>query len=108
MKYLVYTKDGCPSCENAVKLLVSKGLQFETAQASVGCYGMTLKGYISSVWKCDVKTVPQIFTLDDAGDILCYIEGGYEGLKEHLSYRGQINWLNYIDFSKVTYRLNKA
>lgn len=97
MKYLVYTKDGCPSCENAVKLLDSKGLKFETAQASVGCYGMPLKEYISSVWKCDVKTVPQVFTLDDAGDILGYIEGGYEGLKEHLSYQIGIVKGDYVE-----------
>ena len=73
MKAIVWSKNQCPFCDQAKKLLGSRGIEFEERNVSTD---WTKEQLLESV--PTARTLPQIF-LDDN-----YI-GGFTELRKHLS-----------------------
>ncbi len=77
MRYILFTREGCPYCSMAVELLEAKGLEhkvvnFQRSQADL----------LNEVKKAhDWKTVPMVFARE--GSDIEFI-GGYTDLKERL------------------------
>jgi glutaredoxin len=71
MKAIVWSKYHCPYCDQAKKLLESKGIEYE--ERKIGD-GYTREDLLESV--PNARTVPQIF-LDDQ------LIGGFTELKKH-------------------------
>jgi glutaredoxin 3 len=71
MKALIWSKYHCPYCDQAKKLLESKGIEYE--ERKIGD-GYTKEDLLESV--PNARTVPQIF-LDDQ------LIGGFTELKKH-------------------------
>jgi glutaredoxin 3 len=74
MKAIVWSKNACPFCDQAKKLLGSKGIEFEERNLSAEKW--TKEQLLEAV--PTARTLPQIF-LDDN-----YI-GGFTELRRHLS-----------------------
>jgi glutaredoxin 3 len=74
MKAIVWSKNACPFCDQAKKLLGSKGIEFEERNLSAEKW--TKEQLLEAV--PTARTLPQIF-LDDN-----YI-GGFTELRKHLS-----------------------
>jgi len=74
MKAVVWSKNQCPFCDQAKKLLGSKGIEFEERNLSAEKW--TKEQLLEAV--PNARTLPQIF-LDDN-----YI-GGFTELRKHLS-----------------------
>ena len=74
MKAIVWSKNQCPFCDQAKKLLGSKGIEFEERNLSAEKW--TKEQLLEAV--PTARTLPQIF-LDDN-----YI-GGFTELRKHLS-----------------------
>jgi glutaredoxin len=74
MKAVVWSKNQCPFCDQAKKLLGSKGIEFEERNLSAEKW--TKEQLLEAV--PTARTLPQIF-LDDN-----YI-GGFTELRKHLS-----------------------
>lgn len=72
MKAIVWSKDNCTYCDQAKKLLESKGVEFE--ERKIG-YGYTLEDLLAVV--PNARTAPQIFLDED------YV-GGFTELKQKL------------------------
>ena len=72
-KAIVWSKNSCPFCDQAKKLLGSKGIEFEERNVSTDWTKDQLLAAVP-----DARTLPQIF-LDDN-----YI-GGFTELRQHLS-----------------------
>lgn len=73
MKAIVWSKTPCPYCENAKKLLDSKGIEYEVRDVTAGTW--TKEQLLEAV--PNARTVPQVF-LDDE------LIGGYTELVAHL------------------------
>jgi glutaredoxin len=73
MKAIVWSKNQCPFCDQAKKLLGSKGIEFEERNVSTDWTKDQLLEAVPTA-----RTLPQIF-LDDN-----YI-GGFTELRRHLS-----------------------
>ena len=73
MKAIVWSKNACPFCDQAKKLLGSKGIEFEERNLSAEKW--TKEQLLEAV--PTARTLPQIF-LDDN-----YI-GGFTELRKHL------------------------
>ena len=73
MKAVVWSKNQCPFCDQAKKLLGSKGIEFEERNVSTDWTKEQLLEAVPTA-----RTLPQIF-LDDN-----YI-GGFTELRKHLS-----------------------
>lgn len=73
MNVVVWSKDNCPNCDSAKKLLKLKGVDFEERNMSSGKW--TKDDLINAV--PTARTVPQIFFDEE-----CI--GGYNELKERL------------------------
>ena len=73
MKAIVWSKNACPFCDQAKKLLGSKGIEFEERNVSTDWTKEQLLEAVPTA-----RTLPQIF-LDDN-----YI-GGFTELRRHLS-----------------------
>jgi glutaredoxin len=73
MKAVVWSKNQCPFCDQAKKLLGSKGIEFEERNVSTDWTKEQLLEAVPTA-----RTLPQIF-LDDN-----YI-GGFTELRRHLS-----------------------
>jgi glutaredoxin len=73
MKAIVWSKNQCPFCDQAKKLLGSKGIEFEERNVSTDWTKDQLLAAVPNA-----RTLPQIF-LDDN-----YI-GGFTELRQHLS-----------------------
>jgi glutaredoxin 3 len=74
MKAIVWSKNACPFCDQAKKLLGSRGIEFEERNLSAEKW--TKEQLLEAV--PTARTLPQIF-LDDN-----YI-GGFTELRKHLS-----------------------
>lgn len=74
MKAIVWSKNQCPFCDQAKKLLDSKGIEYEERNLSAEKW--TKEQLLEAV--PTARTLPQIF-LDDN-----YI-GGFTELRQHLS-----------------------
>jgi len=74
MKAIVWSKNACPFCDQAKKLLGSRGIEFEERNLSAEKW--TKEQLLEAVPAA--RTLPQIF-LDDN-----YI-GGFTELRKHLS-----------------------
>lgn len=72
MKAVVWSRDHCPYCVSAKKLLEIKGIEYEERNISSGQW--TREQLLEAV--PNARTVPQIF-LDDQ------LIGGYDRLQEH-------------------------
>jgi glutaredoxin len=72
MKAIVWSKNACPFCDQAKKLLGSKGIEFEERNVSADWTKEQLLEAVPTA-----RTLPQIF-LDDN-----YI-GGFTELRKHL------------------------
>ena len=72
MKAVVWSKDACPFCDQAKKLLSLKGIQYEERNIS---RDWTREQLLEAV--PNARTVPQIF-LDDE------LIGGFTELRKHL------------------------
>ena len=72
MKAIVWSKNQCPFCDQAKKLLGSKGIEFE--ERKIGD-GYTREDLLAAV--PTARTVPQIF-IDDV------LIGGFTELRDHL------------------------
>lgn len=73
MKAIVWSKDQCPYCDQAKRLLTSRGIQYEERNVS---RDWTREQLLEAV--PGARTVPQIF-LDDQ------LIGGFTELKQHLN-----------------------
>ena len=73
MKAIVWSKTPCPHCENAKKLLDSKGIEYEVRDITEGTW--TKEQLLEAV--PNARSVPQVF-LDDE------LVGGYTELVAHL------------------------
>jgi glutaredoxin 3 len=71
MKAIVWSKHHCPYCDQAKRLLESKGIEFEERNISLG---YTKEQLLESV--PNARTVPQIF-IDDQ------LVGGFTELKKY-------------------------
>jgi glutaredoxin 3 len=74
MKAIVWSKNACPFCDQAKKLLGSRGIEFE--ERNISAEKWTKEQLLEAV--PTARTLPQIF-LDDN-----YI-GGFTELRKHLS-----------------------
>ena len=72
MKAIVWSKNHCPYCDQAKKLLELKGIEFEERNITID---WTREQLLESV--PNARTVPQIF-LDDK------LIGGFTELRKHL------------------------
>ncbi len=72
MKAVVWSKDACPFCDQAKKLLQSKGIQYEERNIN---HGWTREQLLEAV--PNARTVPQIFLEDK-------LIGGFTELRKHL------------------------
>jgi len=72
MKAIVWSRDACPYCVSAIRLLESKGIEYEERKISDKYTKEDLLALVP-----DAKTLPQIFLGEE------YI-GGYDKLKEKL------------------------
>ena len=72
MKAIVWSKDQCPYCDQAKRLLTSRGIAYEERNIN---HGYTREQLLESV--PGARTVPQIF-LDDQ------LIGGFTDLQKHL------------------------
>jgi glutaredoxin len=72
MKAIVWSKNSCPFCDQAKKLLKSKGIEFEERNVSKD---WTKEQLLEAVPMA--RTLPQIF-LDDK------LVGGFTELRKHL------------------------
>jgi len=73
MKAVMYTKDQCPYCDQAKRLLSSRGIEFEERNIN---RGFTREQLLEAV--PGARTVPQIF-LDDK------LVGGFTELRQLLT-----------------------
>lgn len=82
MDFTIYSKPNCTYCEQAKKLVASKGLTYEELIIDVGQVKESDKTYVTvNQLKARVpsaQTVPQIFKGED-------LVGGFEALKKLLS-----------------------
>ena len=72
MKAIVWSKNACPFCDQAKKLLKSKGIEFEERNVSKDWTKEQLLEVVPMA-----RTLPQIF-LDDK------LVGGFTELRKHL------------------------
>ena len=72
MKALVWSKDACPFCDQAKRLLESRGIEYEERNVS---HSWTKEQLLAAV--PGARSVPQIF-LEDR------LIGGYTELREYL------------------------
>lgn len=72
MKAVIWSKDQCPYCDQAKRLLTSRGITYEERNIN---HGYTREQLLEAV--PGARTVPQIF-LDDQ------LIGGFTELREHL------------------------
>lgn len=72
MKAIVWSKDQCPYCDQAKRLLTSRGIAYEERNIN---HGYTREQLLEAV--PGARTVPQIF-LDDQ------LIGGFTDLQKHL------------------------
>lgn len=79
MKVEVYTKDACPYCVQAKKLLESKGIEFEERHINASTRDMLLEELTTRIGT-PPRTVPQIFIDDEA-------IGGYTDLVTYFKTR---------------------
>ena len=73
MKAIVWSKNHCPYCDQAKKLLELKGIEFEERNITIDWTREQLLEVVPNA-----RTVPQIF-LDDK------LIGGFTELRRHLS-----------------------
>ena len=73
MKAIVWSKNHCPYCDQAKKLLELKGIEFEERNITIDWTREQLLEVVPNA-----RTVPQIF-LDDK------LIGGFTELRKHLS-----------------------
>lgn len=71
---VVYSKNGCPACENAKALLKSKGIEFTVRNTDEDFEAFDF------IVAQGLRSFPQIF--DASGKL--YVQGGFKGLQEKL------------------------
>jgi len=83
--YTIYSKPGCPHCDNAMALLESLDIEYIKLVLDVGQEkDMLTEYYTVDMLRARVpnaRTVPQIFEGEN-------LVGGFEALKMHLSNKG--------------------
>jgi glutaredoxin len=77
MKYLIYGKNGCPSCVNAKNLCIQNSLEYDYKIVGSDIQ----KEQLEEMAQRPLRTVPQIFLSSDG--MTQYI-GGYEDFYNHL------------------------
>lgn len=81
MKFKIYSKAGCSSCQQAKALLEAKGLSYEYLMLGKD-YQMS--DFIEAAQGNVHKTMPLIVHAGDVDGVWVYL-GGLEALKKHLS-----------------------
>tara|TARA_Y100000114_G_C11739952_1_gene318354 strand:- start:436 stop:678 length:243 start_codon:yes stop_codon:yes gene_type:complete len=77
MKYFVFSRNDCPYCDDAIKLLKDKNLNFDSV-----VFYEEHKSILSEIKKCyEWPTVPIVLSITDKETSLI---GGYTDLVEHL------------------------
>lgn len=88
MNITIYGRPQCPYCEKAIKLCEDKDVEFQYFTVGEPTH-ISKEQLIEKIHTVSgdpdivVRTVPQVFIADDAGNER-YINGGYEGLYEEL------------------------
>ncbi len=77
MNIVIYTKSGCPNCDQAKQLLKSKGMDYEERNAEDVMVFMKLMEQYP-----EVRQMPQIFF---KGERI----GGFAGLREWIKWKEQ-------------------
>jgi glutaredoxin len=78
-EYRVYTKPGCPHCERAKELLISKAIAFETVDLVEAAHRRAKFAEIETTWgEVGWNTSPMIFQLGAAGAETAFIGGADE------------------------------
>ncbi len=93
-KVVIYIKQYCPFCKKAKELLDEKGIKYE--EISV-LEKPDLFNDIKS--KYNVRTVPQIFIVDENGDYVHHI-AGYDKLM-NLEKEGKLDDMLSINYDKI-------